>query len=236
MADDATDYYAEVRRWLSDERRQDRRRARAMALLATTGVVVAGVMAAALVVAMPLKRTEPYVVRVDTATGVVDVVPRYVGEADLPETVLRHLLGEYVIRRERYIAALAQSDYEDTGAFHTAAMNEAWSRQWARSNADSPLNRYADGSRVTVQLRSIAFLRREEGAAVAQVRFRRSILAAPGAQERTDDWVATLSTSFVRPSDDLKLRTANPLGFKVLEYRREPEVGEGGTEGRGGAS
>ena len=74
MADDATDYYAEVRQWLSDERRQDRRRARAMALLATAGVAVAGVMAAALVVAMPLKRTEPYVVRVDTATGVVDVV------------------------------------------------------------------------------------------------------------------------------------------------------------------
>ena len=146
------------------------------------------------------------------------------------------MLFRSVIRRERYVAALAPADYEDTGAFHTAAMNEAWSRQWARSNADSPLNRYADGSRVTVQIRSIAFLRKEEGTAVAQVRFRRSILPAPGAQEHTDDWVATLSTTFTRPSDDLKVRTANPLGFKVLEYRREPEVSEGGSDGRGGVS
>jgi VirB8 protein len=89
-------------------------------------------------------------------------VPRYVGTADLPEAVRRHLLGEYVIHRERYVAALAEVDYEATGAFHTAPMNEAWSRQWARSNPESPLNRYADGSLVTVQIRSIAFLKHDE--------------------------------------------------------------------------
>ena len=118
-------YYAEAQRWLQDERRKDRRRARAMGWLAAAAVGVAGVMATALVVAMPLKRTEPYVVRVDASSGVVDIVPRYVGEADLPEAVLRHLLGEYVTRRERYIAPLAETDYEETGAFHTAVMNEA---------------------------------------------------------------------------------------------------------------
>jgi type IV secretion system protein VirB8 len=228
-------YYEEAQHWMRDERLKDRRRARAMVLLAASAVGVAGLMAAVLVVAMPLKRTEPYVVRVDASSGVVDIVPRYVGQVDLPEAVLRHLLAEYVMRRERYIAALAEADYEETGAFHTASMNEAWSHQWARSNPESPLNRYADGSRVTVQIRSIAFLKRDEGVDIAQVRFRRAILSAPGAQERIDDWVATISSAFSRPSDDLKLRTANPLGFKVVEYRREPEVGEAGpNDGHGG--
>jgi type IV secretion system protein VirB8 len=228
-------YYEEAQHWMRDERLKDRRRARAMVLLAASAVGVAGLMAAVLVVAMPLKRTEPYVVRVDASSGVVDIVPRYVGQVDLPEAVLRHLLAEYVMRRERYIAALAEADYEETGAFHTASMNEAWFHQWARSNPESPLNRYADGSRVTVQIRSIAFLKRDEGVDIAQVRFRRAILSAPGAQERIDDWVATISSAFSRPSDDLKLRTANPLGFKVVEYRREPEVGEAGpNDGHGG--
>ncbi len=233
---DHDSYYDDARRWLHDERQQDRRRARAMMFLATGAVAVAGVMAAALVVAMPLKRTEPYVVRVDSSSGVVDVVPQYVGQADLPEAVLRHLLAEYVTRRERYIAALAETDYEGTGAFHNAAMNAAWAHLWARSNPESPLNRYADGSRVTVQIRSIAFLKRDETINIAQVRFRRATQAAPGAQDRIDDWVATISATFTQPSDDLKLRTANPLGFKVIEYRREPEVGDSSGESHGGVS
>jgi type IV secretion system protein VirB8 len=234
---DTDPYFEEAQRWLRDERQVDRRRARVAAGLAAGGLLVAGLMATALVVALPLKRTEPYVVRVDASTGVVDIVPRYVGQADLPEAVLRHLLGEYVTRRERYIAPLAETDYEETGAFHTAMMNEAWSRLWARNNPESPLNRYADGSRVTVQIRSIAFLKRDAGMDVSQVRFRRTIQAIAGAQERSDDWVATLSSNFSKPSDDLKTRTANPLGFKVLEYRREPEVADSATsDGHGGAS
>jgi type IV secretion system protein VirB8 len=219
-------YFEEAQRWLRDERQVDRRRVRVALVLAGGGLAVAGLMATALVVALPLKRTEPYVVRVDDGSGIVDVVPRYVGDADLPETVLRHLLSEYVTHRERYVAALAETDYEETGAFHTAAMNEAWAHLWAKSNPDSPLNRYADGSRVTVQIRSIAFLKRDDSGDIAQVRFRRSILPTAGAQERVDDWVATIGSTFAPPSEDLKTRTTNPLGFKVLEYRREPEVSD----------
>jgi type IV secretion system protein VirB8 len=231
------DYYAEAQRWLADERRGNARRARLALWFAAGALTVAGVLAAALVVALPLKRTEPYVVRVDDGSGIVDVIPRYVGTADLPETVLRHLLAEYVTHRERYIAALAETDYEETGAFHTAAMNENWAHLWARSNPESPLNRYADGSRVTVQIRSIAILKREAAGDVAQVRFRREVQPSPGAQERVDDWVATLSTTFAPSSLDLRTRTANPLGFKVLEYRREPEVTDApAADGHGGVS
>ena len=57
-----------------------------------------------------------------------------------------------------------------------------------------------------------------------------------GAQERVDDWVATISSTFTKPSEDLRRRTANPLGFKVIDYRREPEVGEAAVpETKGGA-
>ena len=36
--------------------------------------------------------------------------------------------------------------------------------------------------------------------------------------------MATLQYAYAAPSKDDRLRAANPLGFKVLEYRKEPEV------------
>jgi type IV secretion system protein VirB8 len=225
--DEAVDYYAEARRWEADERRDERERTRLAAGLAMTALLVCMALSVALVLLLPLKRTEPYLVRVDSSSGVVDVVPRYVGTADLPESVLRYLLTTYVTLRERYVPGLVETDYDEVGAFQAAAMNQTWAQYWARTNPESPLNRHRDGSRVTVQIRSVTLLRHGGGAPdVAQVRFRRSTLPGAGAAEHTDDWVATLSTTFGPPSEDLRTRTLNPLGFRVLEYRREPEVTE----------
>ena len=69
---------------------------------------------------MPLKRVEPFVVRVDNATGVVDVVPVYTGNASMPEAITRYLLTHYVTVCERFNFATAESDYEECGSFHTA--------------------------------------------------------------------------------------------------------------------
>jgi len=44
---------------------------------------------AALMLLMPLKRVEPFVIRVDDTSGLVDVVPVFVGRADMPEAVTR---------------------------------------------------------------------------------------------------------------------------------------------------
>ncbi len=43
------------------------------------GLAVRGREALALVLLMPLKRVDPFVVRVDNSTGIVDVVPVYAG-------------------------------------------------------------------------------------------------------------------------------------------------------------
>jgi type IV secretion system protein VirB8 len=52
--------------------------------------------------------------------------------------------------------------------------------------------------------------------------------------EREQHYVATVQYAYATPSKDDRLRGANPLGFKVLEYRREPEVLESqATQGAG---
>ena len=90
--------------------------------------------------------------RVDNATGVVDVVPVYTGHTGVPEAVTRYLLTHYVTVCERFNYATAESDYEECGAFHTAQRNQAWYALWNPTNPASPLNVYKDGTTVRAQV------------------------------------------------------------------------------------
>ena len=173
----------------------------------------------------PFKTVAPFVIRVDQSTGIVDVVPVLAGEAEVPEAVTRYFVTQYVQARERYVPALAESDYEQVGAYHTPPMNQAWAQAWHRNNPDSPLNVYADGTTVQVRVGAVSFLTPSSGRAdLAQVRFVTEKRAAGQGAPQLTHYVATLQYAYGPPSSDDRLRGANPLGFKVLEYRREPEV------------
>ena len=54
------------------------------------GWVCAVASSSAVVILTPLKQVEPFVVRVDNTTGVVDVVPVYAGGAAHEESVTRY--------------------------------------------------------------------------------------------------------------------------------------------------
>ena len=216
-------YFDAAQGWDLDRAQAERRSARRAWWIAVTATVVAVVAVGAVAALTPLKRVEPFVIRVDSSTGVVDVVPALEGSIPASQAVARYLLTQYVTMRERYVAALAESDYDTIGAFHGAAMNQAWAAQWNRNNPESPLNVHADGSSVRVQVLAVSFLSPRSGREdLAQVRFAR-LSGVPG-HEQEHRYVATLQYAFGTPSKDDRLRALNPLGFKVLEYRREPEV------------
>jgi type IV secretion system protein VirB8 len=218
-------YYAEAASWDQDRVAQ-RHRVTILAFgTAGAGWVCAMLLGVALVRLMPLKRVEPYVIRVDNSTGVVDVVPVYAGQAVLPEVVARYFLNHYVTVCERFDFATAESDYEECGAFHTAARNQAWSSLWARSNPASPLNVHRDGSSVRAQVGAVSFFQRASGVSdLAQVRYTKAKRASGGAAEEVSHWIATIQYTFAAPPSDPKVRRWNPLGFKVMEFRSEPEV------------
>jgi len=218
---EVAEYLDAARGWDRDRVAAEQRSARRAWWVAGVAVVMALVAVGAVAALTPLKRVEPFVIRVDNATGVVDVVPALDGTASEAEAVTRYLLTQYVATRERYVAALAEADYEQVGAFHTAAMNQAWAARWDRNNPESPLVEHADGSSVRVHVTAVSFLQPASGREdLAQVRFvRRS-----GAHGGERQYVATLQYAYGEPSRDDRLRGLNPLGFKILEYRREPEV------------
>lgn len=174
---------------------------------------------------LPLKSVEPFVIRVDSTTGVTDVVPVYRGQGDVSEAVTRYLLHNYVVTRERYFYAMAEQDYNLIGAYNSAGLNSTWMQAWDRANPESPLVKYRDGSTVRAQVQAISFIKRADGSRdLAQVRFLTALKAAGSGAEIIQHWIATIQYAYGVPSKDEQLRALNPLGFRILEYRREPEI------------
>ena len=218
-------YFAAAASWDQDRRVEALRAARRAWWVAGAAAVVAAVAVAAVALLTPLKSVQPFVVRVDNATGVVDVVPELARAAEPAELVTRYLLHSFVAARERYVYAMAESDYALVGAAQSPALNQLWFAAWDRGNPDSPLNRYRDGTTVRVQVKAITFLTRANGVRdMAQVRFLTATRLGGSGAEQLAHWIATLQYRYRAAAKDPAQRALNPLGFRVLEYRREPEV------------
>lgn len=220
-------YLAEAVSWDRDRVQLLARSERRAWITAAAGWLAWLLTLAALAGLTPLKTVVPFVIRVDGSTGIVDVVPRYEGTGTTEELVNRYFLGHYVTVRERYGFATAESDYQETGAFNSPQLNQEWIQLWQAANPNSPVNLYKDGTTVRTQVKSISFFERGSGVRdLAQVRFTRTLRAAGGGHEQVTHWIASVQFAYVKPSDDPKDRSWNPLGFRVVEYRKEPEVAE----------
>jgi type IV secretion system protein VirB8 len=218
-------YFAEAASWDADRAARSRRSAVVAWWVAGAGWTAALCALMALMLLMPLKRVDPFVIRVDNTTGLIDVVPVFAGRAPIAETVTRFLLSHYVSVCERFNFATAESDYEECGAFHTAQRNQAWYAAWSTNNPASPLNLYKDGTTMRAQVVSVSFFKRASGVGdLAQVRYLKAKRTAGGEEEQITHWIATIQYAYADPSSDPKTRRWNPLGFKVVDFRPEPEV------------
>ena len=93
---EVAEYFEAARGWdLNRAQAAERSAKRAwfIAAVATLLTVLALVAVAGLT---PMKTVEPFVIRVDNSTGIVDVVPVLTGKADVPEAVTRYFVTQYV--------------------------------------------------------------------------------------------------------------------------------------------
>ena len=223
--DSLQSYVRAASEWEQDRLSQARTSARNAWRVASAASLVGLCGLGTAVALAPMKTVIPYVIRVDSSTGIVDVVPQATKAVSPNEIVTRHLLHLYVVAKERYVADLAPTDYDQVGTMQSPQLNQKQMRDWDRANPDSPLNRYRDGSAVTVKVRAITFLRHAtDGKDVAQVRFSTLTRPAGGGAERETQWIATLAYRYEPVAQDSAEREANPLGLRVSEYEKEPEL------------
>ncbi len=220
-----TAYFEEAASWEIDRARRAQRSLRLLSFSAGLGWLCALAACAALLALTPLKRVEPFVVRVDNSSGIVDVVPAWKGGEEISQAVTRYLLAHYVQVCERFNFATAESDYEECAALHTPKLNQAWYERWNTANPKSPLNLYRDGTTVRAQVKAVSFFARASGVGdLAQVRYLTARRAAGGAEEQVTHWIATLQYAYVDPPSDARARRWNPLGFRIVDFKPEPEL------------
>ncbi|MDM0108026.1 type IV secretion system protein [Variovorax sp. J22R24] len=231
MSRDATleRYLHEAQSWEMDRARRAERSARVAWIVACAAAVTAVLAVVAVAALTPLKQPVPVLIRVDSSSGIVDIVPTYDGTSDVEQLVTRNQLQNYVIARERFFYGTAEADYEFVASQNSPRLNQEWAAHWTTSNPSSPLNVYKDGTAIRTQVRSVTFLKLESGKdKLAQVRFTRHTRPGGTGEEQASHWVSTIEFAYVQPSKDDKWRSLNPLGFRVVEYRREPEVATAG--------
>ncbi len=226
------EYLIEATSWDADRRTQENRSRRTAWVIASVAVFTASIAITAILLMLPLKRVEPYVIRVDNSTGIVDVVPIYAGTGSAPEVLTRYLLTHYIGTCERFNLGTAEEDYNECGAFHSPQRNQQWAALWASGNPESPLNKFKDGTTVHVNVQSVSFFERASGGTdVAQVRFIKATRAGGTGPEALTHWIATVHYAYGKSPTDLKTRQWNPLGFRILDIQTEPELIESPASG-----
>ena len=187
-------------------------------VVASAACVLAGCAVLGVAALSPLKTVEPFVVRVDNATGVVDVVSGLsdaVGTYD--EKVTKFFAAGYVRAREGFTFAESESNFRAATLMSVPNEQARFAASYRGGNPDSPQVIYGRSGTSKIQIKSISLLNKS----VASVRYAR--VSSRGEEVRTTHWVATLNFSYANAPMAESDRLVNPLGFVVAEYRSDPE-------------
>jgi len=206
--------------WEYDTNEAARRQAKIAWAVAALCLLLALAAVGAVAALAPLKTVEPIFVRVDAATGAVDVLHHIdeeigIGRQDLLD---KGYVARYVRSREGYFFPTVQEQYRRVMLMSVGKARTTYEQDFARDNPEAPVNRYRDKQSVEIALKAISFI----GKGLAQVRYVATTTDAEVVKRQ--HWIATVHYEY-EPDASIPLSVLedNALGFAVNEYRVEPE-------------
>lgn len=173
----------------------------------------------------PLKSVEPYVIRVDNTTGMVDVISS-VNKTEFisdNEALDKYFTTTYVKLREGYYYNMLQQDYIKTQILSSPEVSADYMKIYEGTN--SRVEILKNKTEIDIEISSVT-LNYSNGMNTATIRFNEIY---KDAQSRT---VINKKAKIVTMAYDYSPQTLtneqerleNPLGFKVLTYRIDDEV------------
>lgn len=192
-------------------------------MVAAVAGAISVLLAAALILILPIRETQVFTVLVDRQTGaaenILQVAPTGIEDQ---EALKQSLLVAYVSDREGYFLPGIQSRLESVQRRSTGAAEESLRLLWSKGGGNQayPPDVYGPGAEVSVTVRRITFLSPK----VAQVRFLKTLRKTRQAPV-TQPFVATVEFTFT-PKTERTLAHVweNPLGFTVSAYRVDAET------------
>ena len=214
-------YFAEGDSWARDRQDMLWRSLNMARIAASVATVIAVCEAFALMALAPLKSVQPYALLVDRQTGFVQALKPLDPQLVSSEAALtQSFLVQYVIAREEFDFSTVQTDYRKVALWSSGQARTDYLTRMQASNPESPLSLYSRSTTIDVHVKSVTPM----GSNVTMVRFDTRRRDAGGQMSLAQPWVAAIRYSFSNEPMSAGDRFVNPLGFKVLGYRRSPEV------------
>ncbi|WP_283785334.1 virB8 family protein [Campylobacter jejuni] len=191
-------------------------------LIAFISIFIAIISIIAVVLLTPLKTIEPYVIRVDNTTGMVDILTMLdEKEIKANEALDKYFISTYVKAREGYYYDLLNQDYLLTQLMSSEKVANEYRAWYEGENARDQILK--NSNEVSVQILSIV-LGNSNGVKTSTIRAKiiTKNLNTRGLSESTK--VITLSYDYILAKASEENRILNPLGFKVTNYRIDEEI------------
>jgi type IV secretion system protein VirB8 len=219
--DTLDDYYAKAGSW-ADERTEALYASRKVAwIVAMVATAVAVLLTIALLVLLPLKTVEPHTILVDKQTGFVQALDPAAPQKIAPQKALtQSFLVQYVEAREGFDLATVKGQFKKVALWSSGSAKSRYVNLMQANNPESPLSRLPRTTIIDVQIRSVSQLSDNS----ALVRFA-SIRRDQGAAEQPmENWVAVIKYRYSTVPMTVEDRYVNPLGFEVVDYRKDAET------------
>jgi type IV secretion system protein VirB8 len=215
------EYYAQAGSW-ADERTQSIYASRKVAwIIALIASVVAVLLAIAILIMLPLKTVVPHTVLVDKQTGFVQALDPAAPQKIPPTKALtQSFLVQYVEAREGYDFATVQSQFKKVALWSSGAAKSRYVNMMQASNPESPLVAFPRSTVVDVNIRSVSQLSENS----ALVRFASIRRDQGGTEQPMENWVAIIKYRYSNAPMTVEDRYVNPLGFEVIDYRKDAET------------
>ncbi len=213
------DYFEKGATWehgLYANLENSRKRAWIVAFL-SLGLAAASILC--LILILPLKTFEPYVVTVDQSSGYTEIT-RALKKGALSEqdAITESNLVRYVTLRESYNPHITQENYSLVALLSDQKALQEYEELWNENNPENP-SRIAGGKGTTdVKIKSVSFLNNE----TAQVRF----MTQTRKENRVyqSHWNAIITFRYTQKPMKMLQRFENPLGFQAISYRKSQEI------------
>ena len=212
-------YYSEAAIWENDIARRNRYSRSLAWIVALAMTIIALAAITALVLALPLKTYEPYMVVVDRSSGFVEVKrPIAEGALQQDEAIATFDLVRYVKARETYDPKGLKDNFDLAQLLSAGDAARELVELFSPANPKNPIKVLGTNTVVAVAIKSVTFPNQR----TALVRF--STEEKSQSNIVTRHWVSLVRFRYTSAPARNEYRFQNPLGFQVLEYRRDQET------------
>lgn len=192
-------------------------------VLAFVSMGISALSIIVLIMVLPLKTFEPYIVTVDRGTGYVEVTKGlYAGNLTEDEAITQSNLVRYLSARESYNPnpAILRENYDFVALLSGGPALKEFQQLWHGENPQNPSIKLGRKASVDIKIQSVSFLNDK----TASVRFIRE--TREDNLLRSSTWTAIIDFQYVQKPMKMIDRFSNPLGFQITSYRINPEIME----------